>query len=87
MDQLESDAEIVIDDPNEWDDDPALAGGSQPAALPTTSRTATLPDPLTTTLLAEVTRHSRTMEMDPQALEDARRAAAEPDASGKPPRR
>ena len=61
-----------------------LAVGSQPHA-PAASRTATLHDPLTMALLAEVARDSRTLEMDPQTIADALEAAgamepAAPDA-------
>jgi hypothetical protein len=39
----------------------------KPAPTPM-SRTATLDDPLTTQVLAEVARRAQTMELDPQAL-------------------
>ena len=35
------------------------------------SRTATLDDPLTTSLLAEVTRRSRTIEVSPEQIDEA----------------
>lgn len=59
---------IIDDDPfADWADDDTsakgVASGSQSEALPTTSRTATVVDPLTTTLLAEVSRHSQTQEI------------------------
>jgi len=41
------------------------------AAAPLISRTATLDDPLTTSLLAEVTR-SRTIEVSPEQIDEAR---------------
>jgi len=57
------------DDPlGDWDDVPVVATGSQSNALPTTSRTATLADPLTTQLLAEVARRTATAEFDPTSL-------------------
>lgn len=64
----------VEDAVNEWEEDaiPAIIpAGSQPNAEPTTSRTATLPDPLTTGVLAEVARRSRTVEVAPESIEDA----------------
>lgn len=62
------------DDPfEEWNEEGgAVAMGSQPAALPATSRTATLADPLTTGLLAEVARRTSTVELDPTTVEVAR---------------
>lgn len=63
------------DDPfADWNDQPEVAAGSQSNALPTTSRTATLADPLTTGLLAEVARRTSTMEIDPATIEAARRS-------------
>jgi hypothetical protein len=65
---------IVDDDPfADWADDDTsgakgVASGSQSEALPTTSRTATVVDPLTTTLLAEVSRHSQTQEIPASVL-------------------
>lgn len=59
------------DDPlADWEDTPvrAIATGSQSNALPTTSRTATLADPLTTQLLAEVARQTATVEVDPDDI-------------------
>ena len=41
-------------------------------------RTSTLHDPLTMALLAEVARTSRTMDLDPEKLAEARAAADEP---------
>src|SRR5687768_2273711 len=72
------------DDPlADWDDSVAqavrVARGSQPDALPTTSRTSTLVDPLTTGLLAEVARRTATVELDPSTLEVARRSTREID--------
>lgn len=70
------DEAVESDDPfAEWNEDgAAVATGSQPAALPTTSRTATLADPLTTGLLAEVARRTSTVELDPSAVAVARRS-------------
>jgi hypothetical protein len=62
------------DDPlAEWDEltPDAIPMGSQPDALPTTSRTATVHDPMTTGLLAEVARRTSTMEIDPRSLMEA----------------
>lgn len=56
----------------EWTDDSPIAGGSQNEMLPVTSRTATLADPLTTSLLAEVARRTTTVEIDPSVVEAAR---------------
>lgn len=74
---------LIEDDPfRDWADDEVLGGkgvasGSQSGALPTTSRTATVVDPLTTTLLAEVSRHSQTQEIPAAILaavvEDSKR--------------
>jgi hypothetical protein len=74
------------DDPfAEWNEDgAAVATGSQPAALPTTSRTATLADPLTTGLLAEVARRTSTVELDPSAVAPFRERVAESRRSTKP---
>lgn len=61
---------------SEWDDDVPIAAGSQPQAMPTTSRTATRSDPLTTGVLAEVARRAPA----PDSLENAIRALT-PDES------
>ncbi|HEX3757926.1 MAG TPA: hypothetical protein VHW23_04450 [Kofleriaceae bacterium] len=50
---------------------------------PLTSRTATLDDPLTTSLLAEIARRPSTVEMSPEQLAAARAMA--PDAPDAPP--
>jgi hypothetical protein len=69
---------IVTDDPidddplAEWSDNSPVAKGSQNAALPVTSRTKTLADPLTTSLLAEVARRTSTVEIDPSVIALAR---------------
>ena len=64
----------------DWTDEPGpIAAGSQGEALPTTSRTATLCDPLTTGLLAEVARRSQTIELDPTAVEAAKKNTQEID--------
>lgn len=47
-------------------DDAADAGPAE--ARPPTSRTATLQDPMTMALLAEVTRNARTQEFDPEEM-------------------
>jgi hypothetical protein len=73
----------VVDDDDpyaDWADDepsPVIATGSQPEALPASSRTATLSDPLTTGLLAEVARRTETLELDPSTIEIARRSTQE----------
>lgn len=61
----------------EWHDGP-VADGSQHAMLPVTSRTTTLADPLTTSLLAEVARRTSTVEIDPSVLEAAREQTKPP---------
>lgn len=58
--------------------EPVLADGSAPMA-PELGRTATVHDPLTMALLAEVARDSRTVEMDPATIARAM-AAADADA-------
>jgi len=70
----------------------ALAVGTQEVpSAPLTSRTATLDDPLTTSLLAEVTRRSRTVEVaadqidEAWELEVADPEAAAPDAASAGP--
>lgn len=55
---------------------PVSAAGSEPA--PVVPRTSTLHDPLTMALLAEVARTSRTIDLDPEKLAEARAAADEP---------
>lgn len=47
------------------------APGADKLGAPLISRTATLDDPLTTSLLAEVTR-SRTVEVSPEQIDEAR---------------
>ena len=65
---------IDDDDPSaDWSDANPIAKGSQDAALPVTSRTQTLADPMTTGLLAEVARRTATVELDPGVIELARR--------------
>ncbi len=61
----------------EWTDSP-IAGGSQNEMLPVTSRTETLADPLTTSLLAEVARRTSTVEIDPRVVEAARAESKKP---------
>jgi hypothetical protein len=48
--------EEVEDAFGEWDGNAAIAQGSQPHALPTTSRTTTLSDPVTTRSLAKASQ-------------------------------
>jgi hypothetical protein len=60
---------------SEWDENAPIAQiaqGSQPHALPTTSRTVTLSDPVTTHRLARLTRPAAV----PQTLEEALLALA-----------
>jgi hypothetical protein len=59
-----------------------VQAGPAPARIPrsstpplTTSRTATLDDPLTTSLLAEIARRPSTVEMTPAQLAEARAMA------------
>ena len=76
---VETEQAMVEDDPfAEWNE-PVVATGSQNEALPTTSRTATLHDPLTTGLLAEVARRTSTLEIDPRTIELAIRNTQEID--------
>lgn len=58
-------------------DAPKLAGPRIPKAStpPLTSRTATLDDPLTTSLLAEIARRPSTVEMSAAQLAEARAMA------------
>lgn len=51
------------------------------------SRTDTIQDPLTAALLAEVTRTSRTLEIDPDTMDEARQAASDQAPTGPPARR
>lgn len=65
---------------HEWNELTPVPAGSQTEARPATSRTATLSDPLTTGLLAEVARRSQTIEVGPQTIEEAiQRASIDPD--------
>ncbi len=52
---------------------------ADPAEPPLTGRTVTLDDPLTTSLLAEVTRTARTLEMTQEQLDAALARAAQSD--------
>jgi hypothetical protein len=68
-----------------------VQAGPAPARIPrsstpplTTSRTATLDDPLTTSLLAEIARRPSTVEMTPAQLAEAR--AMSPGAPDPEPR-
>ncbi len=61
----------------EWDENAAIALGSQPHALPTTSRTTTLSDPVTTRRLAKASQRIAIPERVPETLEEALLALAE----------
>ncbi len=75
----DEDAVVAEEDAlGEWVE-PVVATGSQAQALPTSSRTTTLCDPLTTGLLAEVARRAATVELDPETIEVARRSTREID--------
>jgi hypothetical protein len=62
--------------------EPADAAGTpKPADLPLRSRTATVDDPFTTSLLAEVARRTRTIDVSPEQIAEAMDAApADPDS-------
>lgn len=76
-DEEEAAAPVEVDDVfDEWEDDVPIAAGSQPQAMPTTSRTATRSDPLTTGVLAEVARRSPA----PDTLENAIRSLTPDDS-------
>jgi DNA-binding transcriptional LysR family regulator len=49
----------------------ATQNAQKPGADLLISRTATLDDPLTTSLLAEVTRRSPTIEVEPEQVDEA----------------
>lgn len=59
----------------EWDDIADGKPDGEPDERPVASRAATVHDPLTMALLAEVARNSRTAEMDPSKIEAALREA------------
>lgn len=61
---------------NDWQD-VEMALGSQANVAPLYSRTTTVSDPMTMALLAEVARSSRTMEIDPMKVEEARELAVD----------
>lgn len=64
---------------------PGPARIPQPSTPPLTSRTTTLDDPLTTSLLAEIARRPSTVEMSPAQLARAMAPGApepEPEPSG-----
>lgn len=68
-------------------DGPGPARIPRSSTPPLTSRTATLDDPLTTSLLAEIARRPTTVEMSPAQLAAARAmapAAAEPAEPAEP---
>ncbi len=68
---------------SEWDANLASASGApKDVDAATISRTATLDDPLTTSLLAEVTRRSMTIEVSPDQIDEA--TAIEPGEPGEP---
>ena len=71
----EPDAEVFFED---LDDKP-------PPPQSSMSRAVTLHDPLTTSLLAEVARRTRTVELDPEEVDEAKQA--EPEATPKTKRR
>jgi len=59
-------------------------GSTSPARAPLTSRTTTLDDPLTTSLLAATTRRPRTADLAPEQIAEARARATgdrDPDES------
>jgi hypothetical protein len=68
---------------NDWGD-VEMALGSQANVAPLSARTTTVSDPMTMALLAEVARSSRTMEIDPVKLEEAKAIADEHEEITKP---
>jgi hypothetical protein len=54
----------------EWDEKVAASALKVSDPMPV-ARTATLDDPLTTSLLAEVARRSRTIEVSPEQIDEA----------------
>jgi hypothetical protein len=70
------------DDPfADWDEKQVVAAGSQSevATMPSTGRCATVHDPLTTSLMAEVARRTSTMELDPSTIAAAVRSTVDID--------
>jgi hypothetical protein len=61
----------------EWDENAAIARGSQPHAVPAMSRTRTLSDPVTTRRLAKASQRIAIPERVPETLEEALLALAE----------
>jgi hypothetical protein len=61
----------------EWDENAAIAQGSQSSALPAMSRTRTLSDPVTTRRLAKASQRIAIPERVPETLEEALLALAE----------
>jgi hypothetical protein len=58
--------------PTEAEWDAKVAAGALKASDPgSVARTSTLDDPLTTSLLAEVARRSRTIEVSPEQIDEA----------------
>lgn len=67
-----SDADLTpVPAENDWSD-VEMATGSQANVAPLSARTTTVSDPMTMALLAEVARASRTMEIDPEKVDEAR---------------
>ncbi len=56
---------------NDWQD-VEMALGSQANVAPLYARTTTVSDPMTMALLAEVARASKTMEIDPIKIDEAK---------------
>ena len=90
-DSLGSSSQIdeVEDAFGEWDETVPIAAGSQSPPLPSTPRTATRADPLTTGLLAEASRRTRDLREEapmrrrtgftPESLEEAIRSVVDDD--------
>ena len=60
--------------PSEADWDEKIAAGSQKLPV-VVARTTTVDDPLTTRILAEVARRTRTIEVSPDQIDEATEAA------------
>jgi hypothetical protein len=63
----------------------ASGSDAQGAELPSLGRTVTLDDPFTTSLLAEVTRRSQTIEVSDAQIAEASELATGDRAPGEPP--
>ena len=61
------------------------ASAQDPSDVPYLSRTATLDDPLTTSLLAEVARRSRTIEVSQEQIDEAMEMASDIDPVDRDP--